>query len=171
MKKGYNVNGVEMMITEDVAEQFKAAGAEVEVIKPKIIKARTSFEIFYAPTINAGFNYLVSTSGSTDLDSLTNSTSVSASKKEIYALIEDQVENGAVEFEKPAIYFMERGTGGKVLFGMELVLTDENSFESVENFIADSVVYPSPEVPEEIEAPEPDAEADAKADEAADAEA
>lgn len=157
MTKGYKVNGVEMVITEEVVEQFRTAGATVEVVKPKISKNRTRFEIAIAPTIKTGFNYLVSTSGATDLKSLTNSTSVSASKKELYALIEDQVENGAVEFEKPAIFFMERGTGGKVLFGMELALQDDNSFAWVDKYTDDSVVYPV-EV-EEVEETETETEA------------
>lgn len=151
MSKGYKVNGVEMVITEEIAEQFRTAGATVEVVKPKISKDRTRFEILVAPSIKAGFNYLVSTSGATDLNSITNSTSVSASKKELYALIEDQVENGAVEFEKPAIYFMERGTGGKILFGMELILQDDNSFAWVDKYTDDSVEYPVEEVEEEVE--------------------
>jgi hypothetical protein len=157
MKKGYKVNGVEMVITDEVAEQFIAAGATVEAVKPKIDKTRTKFETLFAPTVKAGFNYLVSVSGGTELKDLTNSTSVSASKKELYALIEDQVENGAVEFEKPAIFFMERGTGGKVLFGMELVLTSDNSFGWVEIYTDDSVEYPEVE-PEEVEVEETEAE-------------
>ena len=142
-----------MVITEEVAAQFEAAGATVEAVKPKIDKTRTKFETLF---VSAGcwrcFNYLVSVSGGTELKDLTNSTSVSASKKELYALIEDQVENGAVEFEKPAIFFMERGTGGKVLFGMELVLTSENAFGWEEIFTDDSVEYPEIVEAEETEA-------------------
>lgn len=159
MKKGYKVNGVEMVITEEVAQQFIDAGATVEVVKPKINKKRTRFEISVAPKVKAGFNYLVSTSGATGLGDLTNSTSVSASKKELYALIEDQVENGAEEFEKPAIYFMERGTGGKILFGMELVEAN-NSFEWQDVYTDDSVEYPV-EVAEEVEAEETETEPEA----------
>ena len=156
MSKGYKVNGVEMVITEEVAEQFRTAGATVEVVKPKISKLRTRFEAVIAPTIKAGFNYLVSVTGKMGLEDVTNSTSVSASKKELYALIEDQVENGAVEFEQPAIFFMERGTGGKVLFGMELVLQDDNSFAWVDKFTDESIVYPEPE-PETEPETEPEA--------------
>lgn len=142
--KVYNVNGKPQKLTEAQVESLKEIGIEVEIPKPVINKERTAFERLIAKQYS-GFRYFLSINGIEDPYSLILSTSLSWCKKQVYALIEDQVDNEAETFEEPIIYFYENLNDSKLLFAMKLVYTDSSEFVWVTHFIDEDI-----EIPEEI---------------------
>lgn len=139
--KWYKVNnGNAQQMSDEQVEQAEGLGLSVVECKPEISKIRTAFERLIAP--GKKFDYLVDMNGTGKLMGLVKSTNLSASKKEVYALIQDQIDNGAETFTEPRIYFIESLGGSPISFGMKLTLNDDNVFQWSPCYEAEGLEYP-----------------------------